>query len=457
MFPVTRPGRTYDVRLGLLAALLGFAALAFAAAPARATHPGANGKIAFVSNRDGDGSDFDIHTMNSDGSGVTNLTNDGVTNNEPSFSPDGAKVAYTATSGDGSPGNPANREIVVVNADGSNPVNVTDSPATDDSDPSFSPDGSKIAFRRQAGSGDPGEIYVIDADGTDLKRLTQNSAFDAEPTWSPDGTNVIFNEVIDGNNEIVQKDAGSTDPTSAPTNLTNNAQNDNNPSVSPDGTIAFSRLNVSDYDVYVMNANGSGQTNITNNTNSTTPVAAWDTQPAFSPDGSKIAFSRGGLNSMDIYVMNADGSSPVNRTPGQNPAREDSHPDWQPVVDSDGDGVADATDVCPNRAGSAANGCPNISRSLSVGYSSGTFRGRLSSSPSMSACFASKTVSVWKGVGRIGGSDDVRLGQDATSSTGNYVVPRRRRPGRYYARVSKQTIPAVGNCLAARSPVRALR
>lgn len=453
MSPVAQPRRSYaHIRLANLAVLLGLATLALEAAPAQATAPGANGKIAFVSNRDGDG-DFDLFTMNPDGSGVNHLTNDSVTNNEPSYSPDGQKVAYTSTSGNGSVGNPVNREILVVNANGTSPVNVTNSPLSDDSDPSFSPDGTRIAFRRQVGSGDTGEIYVMDADGTDLKRLTQNSAFDAEPTWSPDSTKVIFNEVIAGNNEIVEKDASSTDPTSAPANLTNNPLNDNNPSVSPDGTIAFSRLNGSDYDIHVMNADGSGQTNITNHTNNTpTFGAGWDSQPAFSPDGTKIAFARGGLN-MDIYVMEANGASPVNRTPGQSPAREDSHPDWQPVADGDGDGVADATDACPDLPGDTANGCPNISRSLTLGYSRGAFRGKLSTSPSRTVCFTDRTVSVWKKVGTIGGSDDVKRGEDETNATGGYAVPKTRRPGSYYAKVSKETIAATGNCLAARSPI----
>jgi Tol biopolymer transport system component len=432
------------------AALVGLAAVAFGAAPAQATAPGANGKIVFASNRDGDGNDFDLFAMNPDGSGVTPVTNDAVTSIEPAYSPDGAKIAYTTTSGDGSPGNPANREIIVVDADGSDPVNVTNSPTSDDSDPSFSPDGTKIAFRRQVGIGDTGEIYIVDSDGSDLKRLTQNSLFDAEPTWSPDGSKVIFNEVIAGNNEIVQKDASSADPASAPENLTNNVQNDSNPSVSPDGRIAFSRLNSTDYDVYVMDADGTDQTNITNNS------ASWDSQPAFSPDGEKIAFTRGAFNSMDIWVMGANGASPVNLTPGQATPRQDSHPDWQPVADGDGDGVADFEDACPDLAGARANGCPGIARTLTLKYAAGAFRGLLTSTPPQSECFADRTVSVWKKVGAIGGPDDVKRGEDATSATGKYVVAKRKRPGKYYAQVSEETFATLGSCLAARSPLLTL-
>lgn len=66
-------------------------------------------------------------------------------------------------------------------------------------------------------------------------------------------------------------------------------------------------------------------------------------------------------------------------------------------------------------------------------------------------------VSVWKKVGKIGGSDDVKRGQDTTNENGGYVLTKVRKPGSFYARVPKQTVAAVGNCLAARSPVLTLK
>ena len=107
-----RLGRIY-ARIRLVGAIAGFSlvAIGVGAIPAGATAPGANGKIAFVSNRDGE-SDFDLFTMNPDGNGVDHLTNNGVTDNEPSYSPDGTTLAYTSTSGDelaGEPGQQGDR------------------------------------------------------------------------------------------------------------------------------------------------------------------------------------------------------------------------------------------------------------------------------------------------------------------------------------------------------------
>jgi dipeptidyl aminopeptidase/acylaminoacyl peptidase len=90
-----------------------------AALPAGAAFPGANGKIAFTSDRDGNS---EIYVMNADGSGQTRLTNDGAIDNEPVWSPDGTKIAFwTERNG------PA--EIYVMNADGSGQINLTKNPA----------------------------------------------------------------------------------------------------------------------------------------------------------------------------------------------------------------------------------------------------------------------------------------------------------------------------------------
>ena len=96
---------------------------------------GTNGKIAFSSERDGNG---EIYVMDADGSNPTNLTNNGATDGGPAWSPDGGKIAFTSER-DG------NYEIYVMDADGSNPTNLTNNSAWD-SEPAWSPDGSKIAF-----------------------------------------------------------------------------------------------------------------------------------------------------------------------------------------------------------------------------------------------------------------------------------------------------------------------
>jgi Tol biopolymer transport system component len=118
--------------------------------------------------------------------------------------------------------------------------------------PTWSPDGSRIAFQSLRGGNE--DIYVMDADGSNLIRLTTSVAADMHPAWSPDGTRIAF--------------------------------------VSSRGA---------DYDIYVMNADGSGQTALTNGD-------GMDEQPSWSSDGQRIAFTSDRNNDVGLYVMNADGS-----------------------------------------------------------------------------------------------------------------------------------------------------
>src|SRR5207247_2360034 len=105
------------------------------ASSAHATFPGANGKIAFGTHRDGN---YEIYTMNADGSSQTRLTNNAASDEEPAWSPDGAKIAF-ATDREG------RGEIYTMNADGTSQTNITNNPG-DDGGPAWSPDGTKIAF-----------------------------------------------------------------------------------------------------------------------------------------------------------------------------------------------------------------------------------------------------------------------------------------------------------------------
>ena len=119
--------------------------------------------------------------------------------------------------------------------------------------------------------------------------------------------------------EIYVMDADGT----SPTNLTNSAARDSNPAWSPAGTkIAFDTDRDGNNEVYVMDANGTNPTNLTNS-------ADEDSNPAWSPDGTKIAFDTDRDGNVEVDVMDANGTNPTNLT---NNATRDRKPDWQPLV-----------------------------------------------------------------------------------------------------------------------------
>ena len=139
----------------------------------------------------------------------------------------------------------------------------------------WSPDGTKILFS-STGDGNY-EIYVVNADGSAVSRLTNNSAYDLQPVWSPDGTKIAFDSDRDGNT-------------------------------------------VANTGIYVMNADGSGVRRLTD--------PGGDYGAAWSPDGSQIAFTRHRNGEDEIWVMNADGSGLRNLT--NNPNAQDVAPAWRP-------------------------------------------------------------------------------------------------------------------------------
>src|SRR5437870_5394045 len=186
-----------------------------------------NGKIAFVSNRDGNN---EIYTMNVDSTGVARLTVNVASDVNPTWSPDGTKIAFVSNR-DG------NNEIYTMNADGTGVTRLTTS-TSDDSSPAWSPDGSKIAFQTNRDSFSNPEIYVMNVDGSGQTRLTVNTFSDLTPAWSPNGTKIAFSTNRDGNFEIYTMNADGT----GATRLTSNPALDANPTWSHDGTkIAFVR------------------------------------------------------------------------------------------------------------------------------------------------------------------------------------------------------------------------
>jgi WD40 repeat protein len=296
--------------VGVALAAIG-AMLLILAAPANATFPATgNGRIAFESERDTVGFG-EVYTMNADGSDQVRLTNNGVIDDLPAWSPDGTKLTFVSRR-DG------NAEIYTMNADGSAPTRITNNPAHDE-DPAWSPDGTRIAFQSIRDGIE--EIYVMNADGTNQTRLTNNSVADYAPAWSPNGSRIAFVTERDGYPEIYTMNVDGT----GETRLTNNFVLDEQPNWSPDGTkIAFTSERDGNYEVYVMNADGTAPTRLTNQ-------SGRDEDPVWSPDGTKIAFQSLRDGNEEIYLMNPNGTGQVNVM--NNPAI-DAVPDWQPLPGS---------------------------------------------------------------------------------------------------------------------------
>ena len=274
----------------------------------------AQAQIAFSSDRDGD---YEIYVMDINGGNPQNLTDHPHADINPSWSPNGKRIVFmSARDGhvDDGHGSPI-YEIYVMDADGGNQERITNNPS-DDRSPSWSPDGKRIAFEsdRDAGGNPHGiDIYVMDADGRNQERITNNLTEDQYPSWSPDGKRIVFSARRDGHVEhkldvtyeiyVMDADGGNQQ------RLTNNRNNELSPVWSPDGErIAFASDRKGDwqnFEIYVMDADGGNEQRLTEN-------RVHDRYPSWSPDSKRITFSSwkpGDWESLEIYVMDANGGN----------------------------------------------------------------------------------------------------------------------------------------------------
>ncbi|HET8976662.1 MAG TPA: hypothetical protein VFN87_00800 [Solirubrobacteraceae bacterium] len=348
----------------------------------------------FSSNRPAaDGStDFEIYSMRADGTGTRQLTNNTaippstesggsgasaptpIDDRSPAVSPDGKEIAFVSNrpAADGK----TDTEIYVMNIDGTDVRQITNNSAGgggsgNDYEPAWSPDGRQIVYRHNDGR--MADLYIVDVrTGQETKLVTAYdkgpAAYDAQPSWSPDGTKILFRKGMGKYADIWEYNLLAGDAATATRMLIHDpAVPESSPSWSPDGRqIVFVRGDEgAGAGIWVADANGSGQHEITQPQPTTDGLLYSDLAPRWSPDGRRIVFTStrdgvlkkpetesgtdqsgsGGMSggheeeteaplvgAYELFVINSDGSDLTRLTQAtSSDGPQDVNPDWQTI------------------------------------------------------------------------------------------------------------------------------
>lgn len=311
-------GRTLRLPASIAAVALAACAIALliTSHKAEASFPGQNGKIVYVSRTYTEEAPYEIFTINPDGTGRRQLTRDSSANNfSPTYSPNGSRIAWEGY-----------YDIWLMHADGSGKTRLTAGEQYEDYAPVFSPDGRRVFFVRVPRNGGQGAVYVKAISGGKpaerVKGLPDGAGI---PVRSPDGKRIMFGYTRPGED---YSEIATARPDGSGLKVLTNYSGDvdaGGASWSPDSRrLVFS---VFDYGldkarIVTMAANGTGKRNIL------APPHLFPSGPVFSPDGKKIVFAY--ESGHDIWTMNPDGTGLTNVTDTPSGTRKEIMPDWQP-------------------------------------------------------------------------------------------------------------------------------